>query len=103
MLASFITMATFFCKLNSPRPQFAFEMTAEETALMQEHAAYWQRWKTTGRVKAFGLVADRSGPYGIGIVEFDDEPALQAFVTADPVIVANRGFRYDVFPMPFGA
>ena len=96
-------MATFFCKLNPPRPQFAMEMSSEEMALMQQHATHWEHWKTNGRVKAFGLVADPSGPYGIGIIECDDEAEVQLFLARDPVIAANRGFRYDVFPMPLGA
>jgi hypothetical protein len=96
-------MATFFCKLNPPRPQFALGMTPDEMTLMQAHAGYWEQWRSKGHVKAFGLVADPTDPYGIGIVEFDDEGAVRSFTTGDPVIKANRGFRYDIFAMPMGA
>jgi uncharacterized protein len=96
-------MPIFFCKLNAPRPRFAFEMTSDEMALMQEHSAHWQRWRASGHVRAFGLVADPAGPYGIGIVEFETEADVRQFIAADPTILSNRGFRFDVFPMPLGA
>ena len=95
-------MQTFFCRLNPPRPTFAGDMTAEERELMRSHADYWKRAMSEGRIVAFGLVADPAGPYGVGIVQFDDEDAVRAFTAADPVITSNRGFRYDVLPMPFG-
>ena len=78
-------------------------MTPEEVSLMTEHAGHWEAWRSRGHVRAFGLVADPAGPYGVGIVEFEDEAGAQAFISMDPVITSNRGFRYDVFLMPFGA
>jgi uncharacterized protein len=98
-----ITMTTYFCKLNAPRPQFAFTMTGDEQNLMMQHAGYWQQLRSKGQVKAFGLVADPADPYGIGIVEFEDANALEHFLANDPVILANKGFRFDHFPMPLGA
>ena len=95
-------MATFFCRLNPPRLTFASDMTADEASLMQEHGEYWHRGRTSGNVKAFGLVADLNGAYGIGIVEFLDEAEARTFTVNDPVIRAERGFHYDVSPMPLG-
>jgi hypothetical protein len=95
-------MTTFFCRLNPPRSTFASDMTPDEAALMREHAEYWRRGRTPGHVKAFGLVADPQGAYGIGIVEFSDEAQARRFTANDPVIHAGRGFHYDVSPMPLG-
>ena len=95
-------MATFFCKLIAPRATFAFDMTDEERSLMEGHRIYWTRAVDDGRVVAFGMVGDPAAPFGIGIVEVEDEPAAQRFTNGDPVILANRGFRWDVLPMPFG-
>ena len=95
-------MRTFFCRLNPPRPSFAMDMSPEEAALMQRHAEHWREAMGRGEVVAFGLVGDPRGPFGIGILQVEDEAAAHAFTGADPVIVADRGFRYDVLPMPFG-
>ena len=95
-------MATFFCKLLPPRPTFALEMNDEERALMQRHAEYWKGAVDRGQVVAFGLVGDPAGPFGIGIVELEDEAAVRRYTNDDPVIAADRGFRYDISPMPFG-
>jgi hypothetical protein len=95
-------MATFFCRLNPPRVTFASDMTPDEASLMREHAEYWHRGRTTGSVKAFGLVADPRGAYGIGIVDVSDEAQARTFTANDPVIQAGRGFHYDVSPMPLG-
>jgi uncharacterized protein len=93
----------FFCKLHPPRASFAHDMTPEEARLMQAHAAYWQEWLAKGHVMAFGLVGDPSGPYGVGIVEFDSPEAARAFADGDPTLTTGVGFRLDVHPMPFGA
>ena len=95
-------MPTFFCKLVAPRATFAFDMTDEERALMQRHGEYWKQAVAGGHVVAFGVVGDPAGPYGIGIVELEDEPAVQRYTNGDPVILANRGFRFEILPMPFG-
>ena len=55
-----------------------------------------------GHVVAFGVVGDPAGVYGVGIVEFEDEEAVRAFTSNDPTILANRGFRWELLPMPFG-
>ena len=95
-------MATFFCKLLPPRPTFALDMKDDERALMEAHAEYWKGWLDKGHAIVFGLVGDPAGPYGMGIVELEDERAVQRYTNDDPVIVANRGFRYEILPMPFG-
>jgi uncharacterized protein len=96
-------MRAFFCKLIAPRPTFAQDMSAEEAALMQEHAVYWRDWMVKGRVVTFGLVADPAGAYGIAVLEVDDEAAVRSLTANDPTIRSGRGFRFDVYPMPLGA
>jgi hypothetical protein len=95
-------MLTFFCRLNPPRPTFALDMTPEEASLMQRHAEHWRTAMTRGAVVAFGLVADPSGPFGVGILQVSDEAAARTFTGEDPVIRAASGFSYDILPMPFG-
>ena len=95
-------MLTFFCKLQPPRPSFALDMTQDEKHLMGRHAEHWKEAMSRGHVVAFGLVGDPSGPFGIGIVRFDDDAAVRAFTDGDPVIAASQGFRYEILPMPFG-
>lgn len=69
---------------------------------MQQHGAYWRQAVERGDVVAFGMVADPACPFGIGIVELDDPAAARRYTDADPIILAGRGFRYDILPMPFG-
>jgi uncharacterized protein YciI len=96
-------MTAFFCKLVPPRPTFASDMTEHEASLMQDHARYWTAGIAQGRVVVFGLVGDPNGAYGVGIAEFPDEAAVQAFTGDDPVIRARAGFRYEILVMPLGA
>ena len=92
----------FFCRLLPPRSTFAHDMTAEEGALMQQHAAHWSEAITRGNVIAFGFVADPKGPFGMGIVQFDSEADARAFTDSDPAIGSQSGFVFEVLPMPLG-
>ena len=69
---------------------------------MANHAAYWRDLMDKGHVVAFGPVADGTGAYGIGIVQFEDETAVRFFADNDPTIKANVGFKFEVQPMPRG-
>jgi hypothetical protein len=96
-------MNAFFCKLIAPRPSFAQDMSPAEAQLMKDHGAYWREAMARGNVVSFGLVADPAGAYGIGIVEFEDAAAARSFTDGDPTILSQRGFRFEIQPMPFGA
>jgi uncharacterized protein YciI len=98
-----MSVKAFFCKLIPPRPTFAQDMSEAEAGLMQEHAAYWTSLMEKGQVVTFGLVADPKGAYGIGVVEVETDADAQALTANDPTIRANRGFRFEVHPMPRGA
>jgi uncharacterized protein len=92
----------FFCKLIPPRPSFAQDMTEAEGRLMQEHATYWRAWMDRGNIIAFGVVADPSGVFGAGMVDFESLEAVEAFTAGDPTIQSQSGFAFEVHPMPFG-
>ena len=92
-------MPYFFFKLIAPRPTFAMDMSAEEKAMMAEHAAYWKARLDRGDVVVFGPVFDPNGPYGAGIVAAADEAAARAFADSDPAIKSNRGFVCEIYPM----
>ena len=86
----------FFLKLLPCRPTFAMDMNDEERAIMGQHAAYWRGMMSQGKVVVFGPVMDPAGPYGMGVIEAEDETAVQAFISGDPASKINR---YEFFPM----
>jgi uncharacterized protein YndB with AHSA1/START domain len=88
----------FLLRLIAPRPTFAMDMNAEERELMMRHGAYLTSKLSEGSVLAFGPVMDPQGPWGMGLVRAPDEAAARAITAADPVIVADRGFHYEVMP-----
>jgi uncharacterized protein YndB with AHSA1/START domain len=89
----------FFVRLVAPRPTFLADMTPEEGAIMQAHGAYWAEKLAAGDVVAFGPVADPAGAWGLGLVRAADVAAVKAFEAGDPVIRAERGFRYEILPI----
>ncbi|HSN25429.1 MAG TPA: SRPBCC domain-containing protein, partial [Kofleriaceae bacterium] len=89
----------FLLRLIAPRPTFAQDMNADERAVMQEHAAYLAGRLAAGAVLAFGPVLDPAGAWGMGLVRATDEAEARALTAADPVIVSNRGFRYEILPI----
>ena len=92
-------MPHYYLKLNPPRPTFALDMSADETALMKEHAGYWMSHMQRGGIHVFGPVMDPKGPFGLGIGEFANDGAARAFLDGDPAIKAQRGFSYEIHPM----
>lgn len=90
------TRSYFFLKLIPCRPTFAMDMTDEERAVMMQHIAYWKKWMTEGRVVVFGPVMDPAGPYGMGVVQAENEAEVAAFVANDPAAKINR---YEFYPM----
>ena len=67
---------------------------------MAEHVAYWTALAQSGTVVVFGPVADPNGVWGVAIVEAEDEAAVGALTSRDPVMRAEIGARYEVLPMP---
>jgi uncharacterized protein YndB with AHSA1/START domain len=89
----------YMCRLLPPRPSFALDMTKEETAMMQEHAAYWRDMLDRGVAIVFGPVLDAKAPYGLGVVRVSSEAELESITAADPAIKSGRGLKYEVTPM----
>lgn len=96
-------MSHFYCRLNPPRPTFAQDATDEERQLMARHFAYWREHLDAGHVEIFGVVGDPAGAWGFAVANAADTAAVDAMTSADPVMLAQQGFSYDVFPMPRGA
>ncbi len=82
-------MSTFVFRLVPPRPTFALDMSDEERAVMERHAAYWQPVVDSGRMVVFGPVLDATGSWGLGVVEAEDEEELRAFVAGDPAVTTE--------------
>jgi uncharacterized protein len=82
-------MTTFVFRLKAPRPDFALDMTDEEREIMGRHAEYWQPLVASGQMVVFGPVLDRTGSWGLGVVEAEDEDELRAFAAGDPVVVSG--------------
>jgi len=61
---------------------------------------YWTERLADGMAVAFGPVADPKGGWGVGIVEVDGPETVKTLEANDPVIRSERGFRYEVLPMP---
>ena len=82
-------MSTFVFRLIAPRPTFALDMTDEERAVMERHAAHWQPFIDSGRMVTFGPVVDSTGSWGLGVVEAEDEDELRAFAADDPAVATG--------------
>jgi len=86
----------FAVRLNPSRPDFAQTMTDEEKSIMQQHAAYWRKFMSEGKVIVFGPVLDPNAVYGLGVLSVDDEQEVNEFIASDP---ANRINSYEYYPM----
>jgi uncharacterized protein YciI len=78
------------------RPDFAFTMTEEEKNIMGQHVTYWKEKMDQGKVIVFGPVFDPKGPYGLGVLEVENEEEVKNFIQHDPASKINK---YEYFPM----
>jgi hypothetical protein len=92
-------VASFVFRLNTPRATFPGDITPAEREAMNRHAAYWMDYVKAGTVIAFGPVMDPKGSWGMAVAQTDPETA-KTLTAADPVILADLGFSYDILPMP---
>jgi hypothetical protein len=79
----------FLYKLIPPRTTFVQDMTKAERKAMEEHAIYWKDLTDKGIAIVFGLVLDPSSPWGVAIVEVQDELEAHGLGTNDPAIKAG--------------
>ena len=89
----------FLCRLIPPRPDFVATMSDDERTIMQNHAAYWMGRLKEGVALAYGPVADPKGDWGVGIIGAPDQAAVEMFRDADPAILSDHGFSYEILPM----
>lgn len=92
-------MQHFFCKLHGPRATFPADITPEEMALMKAHADYWREQMSHGHVIVFGPVRDPAAVYGILVMQLPEDMVPDQLVNEDPVLKADRGFRFEIHPM----
>ena len=92
-------MPYYLCRLLPPRPSFARDMTEPEGQVMQVHGAYWRGLADKEIAVVFGPVGDAQAPWGLGLLEVEDEEEAQAIASEDPAIKSGLGFRYEIFPM----
>ncbi len=86
----------FYLRLIPCRPDFAFTMTIEERAIMENHIAYCSSKMEQGLLLLFGPVMDPAGPFGVGILAVTDEQEVKDFIAGDPASGINR---YTYHPM----
>ena len=79
-------------------PTFPQDMSADERAAMERHAAYLRGKLDEGVVVAFGPVADPAGAWGLGLLDVDDVLAARAVGDADPAVTSGT-CTYELVPM----
>ena len=67
----------FLYRLLPPRRTFAQDMSSAEADVMQRHVAYWQDLLNRDVALAFGPVLDPKDPWGLGLLDLDDEQAAR--------------------------
>jgi hypothetical protein len=83
-------MVTWYLyRLLPHRPDFATTMTAEETAAMMDHFAYWRGHLDADRVLMFSPVADPERSWGFAIVSADPDE-LATLRANDPAVKAGH-------------
>ena len=82
-------MTTFVLRLIAPRPNFALTLTDSERETMNRHAEHWRPYLERGDMVVFGPVLTDEDSYGLAVVETDDEDALRAFASQDPVVTTK--------------
>jgi uncharacterized protein YciI len=92
----------FYFKLIPPRPTFVTDVTAEEGALMQQHAAYFREAFDAGKILIYGPVIASGGAFGVAVLEMNDAAEVQKFGEEDPSIKAGMN-TFEFFPMRVGA
>jgi uncharacterized protein YciI len=88
----------FLYRLLPPRASFPQEMSPAEADIMQRHVAYWQDLLNRDVALAFGPVLDPEDPWGLGLLDLDDEQAARAIGDADPAVDSGT-CTYEVVPM----
>jgi uncharacterized protein len=73
-------------------------MSPAEAEVMQRHVAYWQDLLNRDVAVAFGPVLDPEDPWGLGLLDLEDQQAARAIGDADPAVESGT-CAYEVVPM----
>jgi hypothetical protein len=73
-------------------------MDPVEAEVMERHVAYWQDLLNRDVALAFGPVLHPTDPWGLGLLDIDDDQAARAIGDEDPA-VASGTCTYEVVPM----
>ena len=93
-------MSYFVYRLIPPRPTFGpGDMTEAETAIMEDHGAYWSQQVANGSAVVFGPVTDPTGNWGLAVVEADTEADARALRHDDPAVTSGLATA-EILPMP---
>jgi uncharacterized protein YciI len=76
----------FLYRLQPPRASFADDMSAAEAEVMERHIAYWQDLLKRDVAVAFGPVLHPEDPWGLGLLDLEDEHTARAIGAADPAV-----------------
>jgi uncharacterized protein len=88
----------FLYRLLPPRPTFAQDMSPADAEVMQRHVGYWQDLLNRDVAVAFGPVLDPDDPWGLGLLDLEDEQAARAIGESDPAVESGT-CSYEVVPM----
>jgi len=91
----------FLLKLIPPRSTFAGDMSETEREIMNEHIDYWKGLTDKGIAVVFGPVLDPKGPWGLGIIEAEDEDHANTIAANDPSIKSGLN-KIEIYPMRIG-
>jgi uncharacterized protein len=92
----------YYLKLIPPRTTFVDDMTQEERRLMQQHSEYMKRLFASGSVLIYGPVKHSDGPFGMGVLEAENEGEARKLIDNDPTVRAGMN-TYEISPMVVGA
>jgi YCII-related domain len=88
----------YLYRLQPPRPAFAQDMSEREAEVMGRHFAYWQDLMAREVALAYGPVHDPADPWGLGLLDIDEEPAARAVGQDDPAVEAGI-CTFEVWPI----
>jgi uncharacterized protein len=88
----------FLYRLLPPRPSFAQDMSPAEAEVMERHVGYWQDLLRREVALAFGPVLDPEDPWGLGLLDVEDEHAARAIGEGDPAVHSGT-CAYELVPM----
>jgi uncharacterized protein YciI len=73
-------------------------MSSAEANVMQRHVANWQDLLNRDVALVFGPVLDPEDPWGLGLLDLDDERAARAIGDGDPAVQTGI-CTYELVPM----